>query len=92
LEDCAPSPKGARAGPLLVLFLGSTIGNFDRDAGDTFLREMRAILQTGDALLLGTDWKKALSFSCWLTTICGVTAAIQSEFAGADQSRAGRGF
>src|SRR4029077_4354435 len=40
---------------LLVLFLGSTIGNFDRDKGDVFLREMRAILQPGDALLLGTD-------------------------------------
>src|SRR5271157_583353 len=25
---------------LLVLFLGSTIGNFDRDAGDAFLREL----------------------------------------------------
>ena len=43
---------------LLVLFLGSTIGNFDRDAGDAFLREVREILQTGDALLLGTDLEK----------------------------------
>jgi dimethylhistidine N-methyltransferase len=43
---------------LLVLFLGSTIGNFDRDAGEEFLREMRAILQPGDALLLGTDLEK----------------------------------
>src|SRR5215471_16523390 len=45
---------------LLVLFLGSTIGNFDRDAGDTFLREMRATLRPGDALLLGTDLEKAV--------------------------------
>lgn len=43
---------------LLVLFLGSTIGNFDRDAGETFLREVRAILSPGDALLLGTDLVK----------------------------------
>jgi L-histidine N-alpha-methyltransferase len=43
---------------LLVLFLGSTIGNFDRDAGDKFLREVREILQDGDALLLGTDLEK----------------------------------
>jgi L-histidine Nalpha-methyltransferase len=43
---------------LLVLFLGSTIGNFDRDAGEEFLREMRAILRAGDALLLGTDLEK----------------------------------
>jgi L-histidine Nalpha-methyltransferase len=45
---------------LLVLFLGSTIGNFDRHAGDAFLREMRAILRPGDALLLGTDLEKSV--------------------------------
>jgi L-histidine N-alpha-methyltransferase len=43
---------------LLVLFLGSTIGNFDRSAGDKFLSEVRAILRDGDALLLGTDLVK----------------------------------
>jgi L-histidine N-alpha-methyltransferase len=43
---------------LFVLFLGSTIGNFDRPAGDQFLREVRAILQEGDSLLLATDLEK----------------------------------
>ena len=43
---------------LLVLFLGSTIGNFDRHAGLDFLREVRQILEPGDALLLGTDLEK----------------------------------
>jgi dimethylhistidine N-methyltransferase len=43
---------------LLVLFLGSTIGNFDRNAGDVFLSEVRAILKEEDALLLGTDLVK----------------------------------
>jgi L-histidine Nalpha-methyltransferase len=43
---------------LLVLFLGSTIGNFDRDAAEYFLREVRATLLPGDALLLGTDLVK----------------------------------
>jgi L-histidine N-alpha-methyltransferase len=43
---------------LLVLFLGSTIGNFDRPAGDRFLREVRATLREGDALLLATDLEK----------------------------------
>ncbi len=47
-------------GHLLVLFLGSTIGNFDRDAGEEFLREMRASLRPGDALLLGTDLEKSV--------------------------------
>jgi L-histidine N-alpha-methyltransferase len=45
---------------LLVLFLGSTIGNFDRDAGERFLTEVRRILCPGDALLLGTDLVKPL--------------------------------
>ncbi len=43
---------------LFVLFLGSTIGNFDRPAGDLFLREVRSILREGDALLLTTDLEK----------------------------------
>jgi L-histidine Nalpha-methyltransferase len=43
---------------LLVLFLGSTIGNFDRDAGENFLAMVREILCEGDALLLGTDLEK----------------------------------
>jgi L-histidine Nalpha-methyltransferase len=44
---------------LLVLFLGSTIGNFDRQAGIEFLVEVRRILQPGDSLLLGTDLEKS---------------------------------
>jgi len=43
---------------LLVLFLGSTIGNFDGVAGSDFLRDLRQILQPGDSLLLGTDMLK----------------------------------
>lgn len=43
---------------LLVLFLGSTIGNFDRPAGVKFLAEVRRILEPGDSLLLGTDLEK----------------------------------
>jgi L-histidine Nalpha-methyltransferase len=44
---------------LFVLFLGSTIGNFDRDAGTQFLGSVRSILQPGDSLLLGTDLEKS---------------------------------
>lgn len=43
---------------ILVMFLGSTIGNFDRDAGVKFLAEIRGILESGDSLLLGTDLEK----------------------------------
>jgi uncharacterized SAM-dependent methyltransferase len=43
---------------LLVLFLGSTIGNFERPSADQFLREIRKCLRPGDAILLGTDLEK----------------------------------
>jgi L-histidine Nalpha-methyltransferase len=45
---------------LLVLFLGSTIGNFDRPAGIAFLRRIRDTLRPGDSLLLGTDLLKPI--------------------------------
>jgi L-histidine N-alpha-methyltransferase len=44
---------------MLVLFLGSTIGNFDRPAGMKFLSRVREILEPGDHLLLGTDLEKS---------------------------------
>jgi len=40
---------------LLVLFLGSTIGNFEPEAANDFLRNIHQLLAPGDALLLGTD-------------------------------------
>jgi dimethylhistidine N-methyltransferase len=43
---------------MFVLFLGSTIGNFDRPAGEAFLREVRRILRPDDRLLLATDLVK----------------------------------
>jgi len=46
---------------LLVLFLGGTIGNFDRAAGDEFLRAVRRLLVPGDRLLLSTDLEKPLA-------------------------------
>jgi L-histidine N-alpha-methyltransferase len=58
LEVAAQREDGTH---LLVLFLGSTIGNFDRPADTIFLREVRRILQAGDSLLLGTDLQKPIS-------------------------------
>lgn len=43
---------------LLALFLGSNIGNFDRDGAEQFLSVLRGVLRAGDALLLGADLKK----------------------------------
>src|SRR5579859_2776269 len=59
-----------------VLFLGSTIGNFDRPAADTFLRQVRSILQPGDSLLLGTDLEKSVEVQLLAyDDPAGVTAA-----------------
>lgn len=55
LEVSARRQAGQR---ILVLFLGSTIGNFSAPADGDFLRDIRSILQPGDALLLGTDLEK----------------------------------
>jgi uncharacterized SAM-dependent methyltransferase len=43
---------------MLVLLLGSNIGNFDTPAASSFLRRIRAVLQPGDLLLLGADLVK----------------------------------
>ncbi len=45
-------------GTMLVLFLGSNIGNFDPPAAHDFLCEIRRDLRPGDALLLGADLVK----------------------------------
>jgi L-histidine N-alpha-methyltransferase len=45
---------------LLVLFLGSTIGNFSRLAATRFLKSIRGMLKPGDSLLLGMDLLKPL--------------------------------
>lgn len=65
---------------LLVLFLGSTIGNFDRPAGEQFLRDVRAILCEGDALLLATDLEKPVeTLTLAYDDPPGVTAAFNKN-------------
>lgn len=46
-----PQPPGRR----LFVFLGGTIGNFAPDEALGFLRDLRARMRPGDALLLGAD-------------------------------------
>jgi dimethylhistidine N-methyltransferase len=61
---------------LLVLFLGSTIGNFDSGADARFLNQVRSFLLPGDSLLLGADLMKPVDrmVSAYDDPI-GVTAA-----------------
>jgi L-histidine Nalpha-methyltransferase len=73
LEVASYRKSGQR---LFVLFLGSTIGNFDRAAGMKFLASVRSILQPGDSLLLGTDLEKpAVQLLGAYDDELGVTAA-----------------
>jgi L-histidine N-alpha-methyltransferase len=56
LMEIAAAPRPA--GPTLLLFLGSNIGNFDRPGAEAFLRTIRTSLRAGDELLLGADLVK----------------------------------
>ena len=62
---------------VLSLFLGSNIGNFERDEARRFLRALRNnVLRAGDALLLGADLKKdARVLEAAYDDALGVTAA-----------------
>src|SRR5579872_5364829 len=61
---------------ILVLFLGSTIGNFERAGAAEFLAEVRRLVQPDDALLLGTDLVKPVGqLRAAYNDPTGVTAA-----------------
>jgi dimethylhistidine N-methyltransferase len=47
------------SGRKLVLYIGSSIGNFECSDAITMLRRIRRSLRSGDALLLGTDLAKS---------------------------------
>jgi dimethylhistidine N-methyltransferase len=49
-----------RGSSMIVLFLGSSIGNFEPPVADGFLKAVRDHLQPGDAFLLSTDLVKSL--------------------------------
>ena len=78
---------------MLVLLLGSNIGNFDQPAAAQFLDRIRATLAPGDLLLLGADLVKPerdllLAYDDPL----GVTAAFNKNLLVRDQPRARRRF
>ena len=61
LEGLAEAAGRRRHGEgLLVLFLGSNIGNFDRASAEGFLRQVRRTLLPGDRLLVGADLEKPI--------------------------------
>ena len=84
LDGLAEVAASRRQGkPLLVLFLGSTIGNFDPPAAASFLQEVRGLLQPGDSLLLGTDLEKPVPvLLAAYDDAIGVTAAFNLNLLG----------
>jgi dimethylhistidine N-methyltransferase len=68
---------------LLVLFLGSTIGNFEPEDAAEFLASVRECLEPGDALLLGTDLVKPVEqMLAAYDDPTGVTAAFNLNLLG----------
>lgn len=70
----------ALPGRKLVLFIGSTIGNFEPDEAEEFLKSVRRSLQPGDALLIGFDLiKDADILHAAYNDAQGVTAAFNKN-------------
>lgn len=64
-------------GTRLVLFLGSTIGNFDERQRVTFLRALRSVMRSGDRFLLGLDRVKHVDI---LNAAYNDAAGLTAEF------------
>ncbi|MDQ2732528.1 MAG: L-histidine N(alpha)-methyltransferase [Armatimonadota bacterium] len=72
--------EGETASPRLIVFLGSTIGNFDARDAEQFLSRIRQVMAPDDRLLLGFDLKKdpALIEAAY-NDAAGVTAAFNKN-------------
>lgn len=79
--------------PLLVLFIGSTIGNFCPADRTAFLAQLRQHLRPGDALLLGCDLVKPLdTMLVAYDDPAGVTAAFNLNLLGRINRELGANF
>lgn len=80
LATARRSPGPGDGGAVLVLFLGSNIGNLDPEAAAAFLAALRASLRPGDGLLLGADLvKPAADLALAYDDPLGVTAAFNKN-------------
>ena len=72
---CVPALETPSAGPRVIAFLGSTIGNLQPAEVHAFLMALRQRMQPTDALLLGTDLvKSAATLEAAYDGRAGVTA------------------
>lgn len=77
----------------VVLFLGSTIGNLNPEEARSMLRDLRASLSPGDALLLGADLRKPLDvLEPAYDDVLGVTAAFNLNVLGRINRELGGAF
>lgn len=81
LAGIAQNRAGGRS--LLLLFLGSSIGNLERSCIPDFLRRVRAQLRPGDYFLLGADLVKNIDrMTAAYDDSTGVTAAFNLNLLG----------
>ncbi len=78
---------------LMLLFLGSTIGNFEPAPAMAFLRDLRREIQAGDHLLLGADLVKPVEqLLLAYNDPAGVTAAFNLNLLGRINRELGADF
>lgn len=81
--DRIPRPTPGKRAPILLLFLGSTIGNFDARCRNDFLRQLRSRLRPDDAMLIGFDLIKPVETMLEAyDDPCGVTASFNLNLLG----------
>ncbi len=82
-----------QAEPLLLLFLGSTVGNFESRCREDFLKQIRSRLQPGDGFLIGFDLVKPLDqMLVAYDDPAGVTAAFNLNLLGRANRELGADF
>jgi L-histidine Nalpha-methyltransferase len=82
-EEALRALRDSHATSGLVLFIGSSVGNFEDDEAGTLLRGLRDALGQGTSLLLGTDLRKDPSVLLRAYDgAAGVTAAFNKNLLG----------
>ena len=94
LDGMAEAVVRRQAGEtLLLLFLGSNIGNFERPCAEAFLRDLRRYLEPGDAFLVGADLVKPIErMLLAYDDPTGVTAAFNLNLLGRVNRELGADF
>ena len=64
LPEQVQAPEQAQSERQLLLWIGSSIGNFEPEAAEELLRRINATMQPGDSLLLGVDLAPCTGGKC----------------------------